>query len=143
MRKQKSPVNLYNIRYKNSMKPIDWVYYTKFYPEKTEAIQALHLDTGLGLADAKEVVDEIFSRLERGEAEQRKANAEYSSKRYNSTYNNHQYSEINNSNEELKNDLKKVGMGIGCGCFSIIYIFFGVIFRLAGVSSGKKRRRRR
>ena len=30
-------INLYNIRYKNSMQPIDWAYYTKFYPEKVKA----------------------------------------------------------------------------------------------------------
>ena len=69
-------IDLYSIYYKNSMKPIDWKYYTKFYPEKAKAIQALRLDTGLSLTDAKAVMDEIFSRLEKGQVEKQPSNAE-------------------------------------------------------------------
>lgn len=60
-------INLYNIRYRNSMQPIDWAYYTKFYPEKVKAIKELRMDTGISLKDGKDVIEEIFARLERGE----------------------------------------------------------------------------
>ena len=69
-------IDLYNIRYKDSMKPIDWAYYTKFYPEKVKAIKELRMDTGISLKDGKDAVEEIFARLERGEVQQRPANAE-------------------------------------------------------------------
>ena len=69
-------INLYNIRYKNSMQLIDWAYYTKFYPEKVKAIKELRMDTGISLKDGKDAVEEIFARLERGEVQQRPANAE-------------------------------------------------------------------
>lgn len=118
-------IDLYNIRYKDSMKPIDWTYYTKFYPEKTKAIQALRLDTGLSLKEGKDVVDEIFARLERGEVQQRPANAEAPYKEPDISY-----------GEGLKN----VGKGAGCCLFSIFYIIIGVIFSLAGINIGKKRR---
>lgn len=118
-------IDLYNIRYKDSMKPIDWTYYTKFYPEKTKAIQALRLDTGLSLKEGKDVVDEIFARLERGEVQQRPAKAEAPYKEPDISY-----------GEGLKN----VRKGAGCYLFSIFYIIIGVIFSLAGINIGKKRR---
>ena len=118
-------IDLYNIRYKDSMKPIDWTYYTKFYPEKTKAIQVLRLDTGLSLKEGKDVIDEIFARLERGEVQQRPANAEAPCKEPDISY-----------GEGLKN----VGKGAGCCLFSIFYIIIGVIFSLAGINIGKKRR---
>lgn len=118
-------INLYNIRYKNSMQPIDWAYYTKFYPEKSKAIQALRDDTGLSLTDAENVIKEIFARLERGEVQQRPANAEASYKK----------PEVS-SGEGLKN----AGKGAGCCLFSIFYIIIGVVFSLAGINIGKKRK---
>lgn len=118
-------INLYNIRYKDSMKPIDWTYYTKFYPEKTKAIQALRIDTGLSLKEGKDVVDEIFARLEHGEIQQRPANAEAFYKAPDVSYGE---------------DLKKAGKVTGCCLFSVFYIIFGVIFNLTGKYSGKKRR---
>ena len=132
-------INLYNIRYKNSMKPIDWAYYTKFYPETAKAIHALRLDTGLGLKEAKKVVEEIFARLERGEVEQRKANAEYvgSKKYHGSDYNTGEYRGMD---PDTKEDLKKAGKVTGCCLLAIPYIFLGVIFKLAGMYTGKKRR---
>ena len=101
---QNKQVNLHNIRYKNSMKPIDWAYYTKFYPEKTKAIQALRLDTGLGLKEAKEVVEEIFARLEKGEVEKRKVNAEYQAPK---NQHAHYYNEYQGVDAATKEDLKK------------------------------------
>ena len=118
-------INLYNIRYKDSMQPIDWTYYTKFYPEKAKAIQALRIDTGLSLKEGKDVIDEIFARLERGEVQQRPANAEAPYKEPDVSY-----------GEGLKN----VGKGAGCCLFSIFYIMIGVVFSLAGINIGKKRR---
>ena len=118
-------IDLYNIRYKDSMKLIDWTYYTKFYPEKTKAIQVLRLDTGLSLKEGKDVIDEIFARLERGEVQQRPANAEAPYKEPDISY-----------GEGLKN----VGKGAGCFLFSIFYIIIGVVFSLAGINIGKKRR---
>ena len=118
-------INLYNIRYKNSMQPIDWTYYTKFYPEKAKAIQALRIDTGLSLKEGKDVIDEIFERLERGEVQQRPANAEAPYKEPDVSYGD---------------GLKNVGKGAGCCLFSIFYIIIGVIFSLAGINIGKKRR---
>ena len=56
-------INLYNIRYKNSMKPIDWSYYTKFFPDRDRAVQALCMDTDLKKSEANDVVTEIFGRL--------------------------------------------------------------------------------
>ena len=118
-------IDLYNIRYKDSMKLIDWTYYTKFYPEKTKAIQVLRLDTGLSLKEEKDVIDEIFARLERGEVQQRPAHAEAPYKEPDISY-----------GEGLKN----VGKGAGCCLFSIFYIIIGVVFSLAGINIGKKRR---
>lgn len=118
-------IDLYNIRYKDSMKLINWTYYTKFYPEKTKAIQVLRLDTGLSLKEGKDVIDEIFARLERGEVQQRPANAEAPYKEPDISY-----------GEGLKNG----GKGAGCCLFSIFYIIIGVIFSLAGINIGKKRR---
>ena len=118
-------INLYNIRYKDSMKPIDWAYYTKFYPERVKAIQVLRDDTGLSLTDAENVIKEIFARLERGEVQQRPANAEAS------------YKEPEVSSGE---GLKNAGKGAGCCLFSIFYIIIGVVFSLAGINIGKKRR---
>lgn len=131
-------INLYQIRYKDSMKPIDWRYYTKFYPAKTKAIQGLRLDTGLGLAVAKEAVEEIFARLERGEVEKVPANTEYDAKMYAKDLH-----DSASSDTSAQADLKKVGQGIGCGCIAIIYIFFRVIFNLAMPTKGKRRRRKR
>lgn len=116
-------VNLYNIRYKDSMQPINWAYYTKFYPEKVKAIKVLRVDTGLSLAEAKEVIEEIFSRLERGESQQRPANAEAPYKAQDVSYGE---------------DLKKAGKVTGCCLFSVFYIIFGMIFNLTGKYSGKK-----
>lgn len=118
-------IDLYNIRYKDSMKLIDWTYYTKFYPEKTKAIQVLRLDTGLSLKEGKDVIDEIFARLERGEVQQRPANAEAP------------YKEPEVSSGE---GLKNAGKGAVCCLFSIFYIIIGVVFSLAGINIGKKRR---
>ena len=118
-------IDLYRIYYKNSMKPIDWKYYTKFYPEKAKAIQALRLDTGLSLTDAKAVMDEIFSRLEKGQVEKQPSNAEPS---------------YQPSKESYKEDLKTAGKVTGCCLFGIIYIFFGAIFKLTSEYSGKRRR---
>ena len=118
-------INLYNIRYKNSMQPIDWAYYTKFYPEKVKAIKELRMDTGISLKDGKDAVEEIFARLERGEVQQRPANAEAP------------YKEPEVSSGE---GLKNVGKGAGCCLFSIFYIIIGVVFSLAGINIGKKRR---
>ena len=135
---QNKQVNLHNIRYKNSMKPIDWVYYTKFYPEKTKAIQALRLDTGLGLKEAKEVVEEIFARLEKGEVEKRKVNAEYQAPK-NQQAHYYSDSEYQGVDAATKEDLKKAGRVTGCCLLAIPYIFFGVIFKLVEMYSGKKR----
>ena len=118
-------INLYNIRYNDSMQPIDWAYYTKFYPEKAKAIKVLRMDTGISLKDGKDAVEEIFARLERGEVQQRPANAEAPYKE----------SEVY-SGEGLKN----AGKGAGCCLFSIFYIIIGVIFSLAGINIGKKRK---
>ena len=73
---EKQKINLCNIRYKNSMQPIDWAYYTKFYPEKAKAIRELRIDTGVSLSEGKDVIEEIFARFERGEVQQRPADAE-------------------------------------------------------------------
>ena len=135
--------NLYTIRYKNSMQPIDWVHYTKFYPEKTKAIQMLRLDTGLGLKEAKDVVDEIFSRLERGEVEQRKPNAEYDPSKHPIEYNDFESSLFQGSSSAANDELKAVGKGIGCGCFTIVYFCISLIFKLAGIGTGRKSRRKR
>lgn len=137
--KENKKINLYNIRYKNSMKPIDWAYYTKFYPEKLEAIRELWLDTGLGLKEAKEVVEEIFARLEKGEVEQRKANAEHDpSKKYDRLdYNYGEYKGINSTTKEA---MKKCSILTGFCLLAIPYIIIGVIFNLAGIDFGKKRR---
>ena len=133
-------INLYSIRYKNSMEPVDWKYYTKFYPNNAKAIQQLRLHTGLGLKEAKEVVDEIFARVERGEVERRVDNTEYSQAAYDN------YKKVNR--EETRNyydntEWKKVGAaagkGIGCGCFTILYLIFGTIFTLTGNYSKKRR----
>ena len=126
-------INLYNIRYKNSMKPIDWSYYTKFFPDRDRAVQALCMDTDLKNSEANDVVTEIFGRLINGEVEQRRANAEYSGTRYNSSYND--YSTKTSSFDSSSN----IGKGIGCGCFSILYLFFGAIFSLVGIYHGKKK----
>lgn len=118
-------INLYNIRYKDSMNPIDWKYYTKFYPEKARAIQALRLDTDLSLTDAKFVIEEIFSRLEQGQIEKQPSNAEHTSQP---------------SKKSSNEDLKTTGKVTGCCLFSIIYIFFGAIFKLTSEYSGKRKR---
>ena len=77
------------------------------------------------MKEGKDVVDEIFARLERGEVQQRPANAEAPYKEPDISY-----------GEGLKN----VGKGAGCCLFSIFYIIIGVIFSLAGINIGKKRR---
>ena len=104
-----------------------------------KAIQALRLDTGLGLKEAKEVVEEIFARLEKGEVEQRKANAEYdASKKYRGA--DYNYVEHRGMDPATKEDLKKAGRVTGCCLLAIPYIFLAVIFKLAGIDLGKKRR---
>ena len=135
---EEKPINLHSIRYKNSMKPIDWAYYTKFYPEKTKAIQALRLDTGLGLAEAKKVVEEIFARLEQGEVEQRKPNPEYVPRKERPVFSEYQQTyKSANASPKKKTKAKKV---IGLGCLSVAYIFAGTIFKLTEEYSGKKRK---
>lgn len=42
---------------------------TKTEPNKAQAIQQLRLDTVLSLSEGKDVIDEIFARVERGEFE--------------------------------------------------------------------------
>ena len=76
MAKKEKIIDLYSLRYRNSMKLIDWVYYTKFYPEKTKAIKAIRLDTGISLAEGKAAIEEIFARIERGEVKLIEANTE-------------------------------------------------------------------
>ena len=114
MKKNEKNVDLYSIRYKNSMKPVDWTYYTKFYPNKPNAIQALRLDTGLGLAEAKDVIDEIFARLNRGEVKQREANAEH----------------VIEPNTTTKDTLKKAGKGAAAVGGLTAYFGLGVIAKL-------------
>lgn len=114
MKNNVKSIDLYSIRFKNSMKPIDWTYYTKFYPNKTKAIQVLRLDTGLGLADAKVVVEEIFARLNRGDVEQRETNAEH----------------IVESNRPKVSNLKKVGKGAVVAGGLATYMGLGVIAKL-------------
>ena len=126
---KKQPINLYNIRRKNSMQPIDWRYYTGFYPEKEVAATALHMDTDLSMEEAREVIDEIYNRVERGEVEIQERSTRY-------------FGDCN-SDVEFKEDMKNVGKGVGCGGLVVIYIFLSAIFSLAGVTSGRKRRRRR
>lgn len=41
----------------------------KTEPNKAQAIQQLRLDTSLSLSEGKDVIDEIFARVERGEFE--------------------------------------------------------------------------
>lgn len=41
----------------------------KTEPNKAQAIQQLRLDTVLSLSEGKDVIDEIFARVERGEFE--------------------------------------------------------------------------
>ena len=64
------------------MQPVDWKYYTKFYPDKAKAIYQLRLDTGLTLKEAKEIIDEIFLKIENGEVERRADNTVYSQTAY-------------------------------------------------------------
>ena len=118
-------IDLYRIYYKNSMKPIDWKYYTKFYPEKAKAIQALRLDTGLSLTDAKSIMDEIFLKVEQGQVKKQPSNAETA---------------YQPSKESSNENLKTAGKVTGCCLFSIIYTFFGAIFKLTSEYSGKRRR---
>ena len=132
-------MDLYNIRYKNSMEPIDWGYYTKFYPEKVKAIHALRLDTNLDLKDAKEVVEEIFARLERGEVEQRKANAEHVASKKEKQFNCN-YEEYNTINTYTEKTSRNSSVHLGCCLLAIPYIAIGIIFNLAGINVGKKRR---
>ena len=127
MTKKGKNINIYSIRYKNSMKPIDWTYYTKFYPEKAKAIYALRFDTGLDLTDAKDVVEEIFTRLERGEAEQRESNAECKIKNY--------------SNRALfprNGELKKMGKGALIIGGLTTYMGLGAIAKLTSKYMKKK-----
>ena len=134
-------INLYSIRYKNSMQPVDWKYYTKFYPNKPKAIQQLRLHTGLGLKEAKEVVDEIFARVERGEIERQEDNTEYSQAAYDNCYEmSREEKGSYYDNDEWKTVGTAVGKGIGCGCFTVLSIFFGTIFTLTGNYSKKRRR---
>lgn len=117
-------MNLSNIYYKDSMQPIDWTYYPKFYPEKVKAIKELRLDTGLSLKDAKEVIEEIFARLERGEVAKCAPDTE---------------SPYQKPEKPRGEGLKKAGK-VGGGClFFIVYIIFGVIFSLTGRYSRKRR----
>lgn len=127
-------VDLYSLKYKNSRKPIDWTYYTQFYPNITEAIKVLRLDTGLGLKDAKDVIDEIFRRIEKEEIKLQKSavdNSEVEAAR-------HEDKLIGAENR--KKAAKTVGKGVGLGIFTIGYTFFGTIFKLTEMYSGKKRR---
>ena len=121
---EKQKINLCNIRYKNSMQPIDWAYYTKFYPEKAKAIRELRIDTGVSLSEGKDVIEEIFARFERGEVQQRPADAESPYKAPDVNYGE---------------GLKKAGKGVGCCLFSIFYIIFRAIFSLTGKYSGKRK----
>ena len=70
------------------------------------------MDTSLGLKEAKDIL---------------KANTEYTSRSSTSAYNEHtdEYEVIHLWRRLIKN-----GKGVGCGCFAIIYIFFGAIFNL-------------
>ena len=96
----------------------------KTEPNKAQAIQQLRLDTGLSLSEGKDVIDEIFARVERGEVEKLPSNME-------STYQKPR----NSSNEGLKT----AGKTTGCCLFGIFYIFFGVIFKLTSSYSKKRR----
>lgn len=116
-------VNLYTVRYKNSMQPIDWKYYTMFYPNKSKAIQQLRLDTGISLSEGKDVVDEIYARVERGEVDVRPLNKEAS---------------YQNTKASSNEGLKTAGKTTGCCLFGIFYIIFGVIFKLTSSYSKKR-----
>ena len=101
------------------------------------------MDTDLSMEEAREVIDEIYGRVERGEVKPRKQNAQYSGTRRTNSYSNYGYSNSYDADAELKEDIKKVGKGLGCGFLVVVYTFLSVIFALAGVSAGTKRRRRR
>lgn len=116
-----------NICYKNTTAPVDWTYYARFYPEKTKAIQRLRLDTGLGLKEAKEIVEEIFSKHEQGTLG--------SGSSLNCISENNYQNAPSSANEGWK----KAGKGMGCGCFTLIVVFLGSIFKLAGMYSGKRK----
>ena len=120
-------VDLYSIRYKNSMKPIEWTYYTKFYPQKSDAIYALRLDTELNLTEAKAVVEEIFSRVERGEVELCEANTENHVKEY-----------VRESKSSSKRTLKAVGKGVVAVGGLTAYFGIGVIAKLTSKYMKKK-----
>ena len=134
-------INLYSIRYKNSMQPVDWKYYTKFYPNKPKAIQQLRLHTGLGLKEAKEVVDEIYLKVENGEVERRADNTVYSQAAYDKHAQMRREDMMTYSSqkrEKVKKSGPTIGQGIGCGCFTILYIFFGTIFKVTSNYSKKR-----
>lgn len=47
-----------------SINNLEWGYYGKFYPQKVLAIKELRLDTGMSLKDAKDIIDELFDKIE-------------------------------------------------------------------------------
>lgn len=55
-----------DLRNRNTLKPTseinasDYNSYLRFYPNKVEAIQALRIDTGMGIVEAKGIVDTLF-----------------------------------------------------------------------------------
>ena len=53
------------------------------------------------------------------------------------------YTQKSESDTGIQDDMKKVGKGIGCGCLVVVYMFLKVIFNLAGISCGRKKRRKR
>ena len=127
MAKKEKVVDLNSIRYENSMQPIDWAYYTKFYPEKLQAIKEIRLDTGISLAEGKAAIEEIFARLERGEIEQREANAENKAVEY-----------INESESTSDGTLKAIGKGALFTGGLLAYVGLGIIAKLTSDYMKKK-----
>ena len=60
--KKDDTVQKNEIHKKKEQKSVD--YYSKFYPHKVIAIKELRLDTGMGLAEAKNVIEELFSKID-------------------------------------------------------------------------------
>ena len=131
-KKEEKKIDLYTIRYKNSMKPIDWGYYTKYYPEKVQAIYALRLDTNLSLADAQAVIEEIFDRIERGEVSKREIPVDDPQEKkrrdeYAKTITDNYYGDNNSS---VGKGIKAAGKGMLVAGGLTAYFGLGVIAKL-------------
>ena len=139
----------------NFLDYINWGFYGKYYPDKLLAIKELRLNTDMGLKEAKDIIDELFQKIEsinpdfnKGKPQPQKSQSKkqqptksYNTARYNSPDTNDVYGhkrkayKSSSSTSTKSNNRNSNDSSSGCCLVSlfmlVFYLPFRVIFGLA------------